>query len=139
MQPQAAKPEAGQGGNMRYTLGQRVDTFLVACKNRLLVRILLGFLACGALSAVCASSWRVALSTGFRFDPSGASWITDFGAPGIMLTGDFNGDGKTDIAGWNEPAKAWHVALSTGHGFDSSAGFWIRNFGAPGTVFTGDF
>jgi hypothetical protein len=27
-----------------------------------------------------------------------------------MLTGDFNGDGKTDIGGWNDPAAAWHVA-----------------------------
>jgi hypothetical protein len=56
-----------------------------------------------------------------------------------MLTGDFDGDGKTDIAGWNDPAAAWHVALSTGHSFDPSAGFWITNFGAPGAVLAGDF
>src|SRR5207245_2676163 len=59
--------------------------------------------------------------------------------PDIMLTGDFNGDGKTDIAAWNDPAAAWHVALSSGNNFNPGAGFWITNFGAPGAVLTGDF
>jgi hypothetical protein len=56
-----------------------------------------------------------------------------------MLTGDFNGNGRTDIAGYNGDARAWHVALSTGRSFDASAGFWIRGFGTPGKVLTGDF
>jgi hypothetical protein len=52
---------------------------------------------------------------------------------------DFNGDGKTDIAGWNQGARAWHVALSTGKSFDSSSGYWITQFGGPGLMLTGDF
>lgn len=97
------------------------------------------------------AGWHVALSTGYSFDPTegggGGFWIEHFGgpSPGFMLTGDFNGDGKTDIAGWNDEIKAWHVAISTGHSFDPSeeggGGFWIGGFGAPlpGFVLTGDF
>jgi FG-GAP-like repeat len=85
------------------------------------------------------SAVRVGVSTGHSFDASGGVWVANFGGPGIMLTGDFDGDGKTDIAGWNADAAAWHVALSTGHSFDPSAGFWIRGFGAPGFMLTGDF
>jgi hypothetical protein len=86
--------------------------------------------------------WRVALSDGSRFvepDTPAANWIKNFGGPGGTLTGDFNGDGKTDLAGWNDAASAWHVALSTGSLFEPSAGFWITDFGTPGAMLTGDF
>jgi hypothetical protein len=97
------------------------------------------------------AGWHVAISTGYSFDPSesagGGFWIEGFGQPfaGFMLAGDFNGDGKTDIAGWNGDIKGWHVAISTGHSFDASeasgGGFWVTGFGAPlpGFVLTGDF
>jgi len=85
-------------------------------------------------------SWMVALSLSDRdgFAPA-RPWISAFGGPGITLVGDFNGDGRADLAGWNEPDRAWHVALSTGSGFDPSAGYWITDFGAPGLVLVGDF
>jgi hypothetical protein len=88
--------------------------------------------------------WNVALSTGTRLgtnqQPPDSNWIRGFGgAPAIMLIGDFNGDHRTDLAGWNDVSEAWHVALSTGQGFDPSAGFWITNFGHPGAMIVGDF
>ncbi|MEN3330850.1 MAG: hypothetical protein V7641_215 [Blastocatellia bacterium] len=94
--------------------------------------------------------WDVRISTGkkFSFDArAGAGvWINDFGGPsaGYMLTGDFDGDGKTDIAGWNVSVQGWHVALSTGHSFDPSkegGGFWIEGFGGPdaGFMIVGNF
>jgi hypothetical protein len=86
--------------------------------------------------------WDVALSTGQRFGsspPFASIWIENFGGPNIMLIGDFNGDGKTDIVAWNSASGAWHVALSTGHSFDPSGGFWISGFGGPGIMLTGDF
>jgi FG-GAP-like repeat len=97
------------------------------------------------------AGWKTALSKGRHFDDSvgghGGTWIKDFGGPfpGFMLAGDFNGDGKTDIAGWNEEHKGWHVALSTGKGFDPSTegggGFWADQFGwpFPGYTLVGDF
>jgi RHS repeat-associated protein len=36
------------------------------------------------------------------------------------LTGDFNGDSKTDIACYNSSDGSWNVGLSNGHGFDVS-------------------
>jgi hypothetical protein len=92
--------------------------------------------------------WRVFVSTGMKFSDlasTGAGiWINDFGGPfaGFMLTGDFDGDGRTDIAGWNEDVKGWDVRLSSGSGFDKDGGgFWIEGFGGPsaGFMLTGDF
>jgi RHS repeat-associated protein len=66
--------------------------------------------------------------------------------PGIPIgnqcvTGDFNGDGKTDIACYTAANGVWHVALSTGSGWNST--MWS---GGPGPgipignqCVTGDF
>ncbi|WNG62078.1 hypothetical protein F0U59_50780 [Archangium gephyra] len=91
------------------------------------------------------NSWRMRLSTGNGF--TSTLWGTDADSMGIdannhVVTGDFNGDGKTDIAitrpGWN----GWRVRLSTGNGFTS--GFWgtsgdLLESDANNHIVTGDF
>ena len=73
-----------------------------------------------------------------HFAPDG-QWLTGFGAPDWAATGDFNGDGKADVA-WYE---AWNggsitVALSNGHGFDFG-GKWLSGWGKPDWAAVGDF
>jgi VCBS repeat protein len=71
-----------------------------------------------------AGRWNVVLSTGH-------GWKSEFwnGGPGPALpvsdqcvTGDFNGDGRTDLACWTGEGGSWNVALSTGSGWQSE--FW---------------
>lgn len=71
-----------------------------------------------------AGVWSVALSTGSGWQLE--SWS---GGPGPALpvtdqcvTGDFNGDGKTDLACYTGNSGSWNVALSTGSGWQSE--FW---------------
>jgi hypothetical protein len=90
------------------------------------------------------AAWRVALSTGSSFGSVNAAtpWAINFGRPDGMLTGDFNGDGRADIAAYGEADHAWYVALSNGTSFDVSPDSWIAGFGRPGTpdtMITGDF
>ncbi len=93
-------------------------------------------------------SWTVALSTG-------SGWNSEVwnGGPGPALpvtdqcvTGDFNGDGKTDLACYTGNTGSWNIALSTGTGWQSE--FW--NGGpllvdewnvvpVPGQCFAADF
>ena len=91
-------------------------------------------------------SWAVARSTGSDF--TGGLWTTPGAAWDVMdgttvvVTGDFNGDGKTDIAWRRSQWTGWQVARSTGSGF--AGGQWT----SPGqwdlmdintAVVTGDF
>src|SRR5205823_4871873 len=72
------------------------------------------------------------------FDPAG-KWIKGWGAPTWAAMGDFNGDGKADIAwyeAWNDHAIT--VALSNGAGFVNQ-GKWLSGFGVPDWAATGDF
>ncbi len=71
-----------------------------------------------------AGVWSVALSTGSGWQLE--SWS---GGPGPALpvtdqcmTGDFNGDGKTDLACYTGNTGSWNIALSTGSGWQSE--FW---------------
>lgn len=71
-----------------------------------------------------AGVWNVALSTGSGWQLE--SWS---GGPGPALpvtdqcvTGDFNGDGKTDLACYTGNTGSWNIALSTGSGWQSE--FW---------------
>lgn len=78
-------------------------------------------------------------ATGATHFASQGHWLTGFGGPDWAGVGDFNGDGKLDIA-WYE---AWNdhgitVALSNGHGFDYG-GKWLTGFGAPDWAAVGDF
>jgi len=68
--------------------------------------------------------WNVVLSTG-------SGWHSELwsGGPGVEIpitdqcfSGDFNGDGKTDLACYTGNAGSWNVALSTGTGWKSE--FW---------------
>ncbi len=94
-----------------------------------------------------AGVWEVALSTGSGWQSE--TWPSGPGpalpVTGQCFTGDFNGDGKTDLACYTGTAGDWNVALSTGSGWQSEA--W--NGATPpqewsvtpvgGQCFTGDF
>ena len=77
-------------------------------------------LACVGVNGV----WSVSLSTGSGWNTE--SWSS---GPGVALppvrdqcvTGDFNGDGKTDLACYTGSSGDWNVALSTGSGWLSQA------------------
>jgi hypothetical protein len=78
--------------------------------------------------------WVMSLSTTAGTGWVGATWNGGNG-PGIPIgaqcfSGDFNGDGKSDIACTNGNTGTWYVQLSTGTGW--SMGPW-GNGPAPGT------
>lgn len=56
---------------------------------------------------------------------------------GYTFAGDFNGDGKTDIA--SAVGSQVHVHLSTGNGFDNQIWTVPDRWGGPGYTFSGDF
>ena len=82
-----------------------------------------------------------------------AQWLSNFGneysdpggAPFYTLTGDWNGDGKTDI-GLKTRDGRWFIAYSNGNGFNNLAQ-WLTGFGndytdaggAPFLPVTGDW
>jgi len=89
-----------------------------------------------------AADVYVALSTGSSFSGTGWKWH-DFFAVGAEtpLVGDFNGDGKDDIATFTRGAAAdVYVALSTGSSFSGTGWKW-HDFFAVGaeTPAVGDF
>src|SRR5205823_1239023 len=63
-------------------------------------------------------TWHVRLSNGTSFtaDQTWDNFATDSGWT-QQLFGDFNGDGKTDIANFYGAAAQWWVSLSTGTHF----------------------
>nr|WP_306661466.1 VCBS repeat-containing protein [Mangrovihabitans endophyticus] len=82
----------------------------------------------------------VGLSTGTGFE-GGTIWNDYFSLTGEQpRTGDFNGDGKTDIATFTMNSAAdVYVGLSTGTGFQGGTK-WNDYFGLPGEFpYTGDF
>ena len=68
----------------------------------------------------------VALSTGNSFTGTGVKWHDYFAAgTETPLVGDFNGDGKDDIATFTRgPAADVYVALSTGYSFTGTGVKW---------------
>jgi len=92
----------------------------------------------------------VALSAGDSFTPA-RPWLENWGAgagagAGLqILTGDFNGDGKKDLAALNKNTGAIQVALSAGDKFelpaDNGGQPWIAGFvtGDRWQVQTGDY
>ncbi|MEI7866247.1 MAG: VCBS repeat-containing protein [Candidatus Methylumidiphilus sp.] len=95
--------------------------------------------------------WRVSLSTGSGFNTQNWSttpyWTIDWRPDGHeqIITGDFNGDGKTDIAHSRSRWGAWRVSLSTGSGFNtqdwSTSPYWSIDLRPDGheEIVTGDF
>ncbi|MFO0930647.1 MAG: VCBS repeat-containing protein [Gemmataceae bacterium] len=72
----------------------------------------------------------VALSTGSGFSGTGWKWHNNFcfGSE-VPLVGDFNGDGKDDIATFTRGSTGdVYVALSTGSSFSGTGWKWHNNF-----------
>lgn len=72
-----------------------------------------------------AGRWQISLSTGTSWSTL-PDW-TGGPTPGTPIgeqcvTGDFDGNGKTDIACYTGGGGSWHVALSTGSGWSTS--YW---------------
>jgi hypothetical protein len=58
--------------------------------------------------------WRPSNGTWYRFDGSGRSSATPWGANGdIPVIGDYDGDGKTDKAVWRPSDATWYVLQSS--------------------------
>src|SRR5689334_10703642 len=92
-----------------------------------------------------AADVYVALSNGSSFVGTGVKWHNYFAVGTELPTvGDFNGDGRDDIATFTRGAAAdAYVALSTGSSFSGTGIKWHNYFAAgseiPGTGdFTGD-
>jgi RHS repeat-associated protein len=88
-------------------------------------------------------NWHMALSTGSGWQAP--VWGGGPG-PGIpvgnqCLTGDFNGDGKTDMACYTGAGGNWHMALSTGSGWQAPVWGGGPGPGIPvgNQCLTGDF
>ncbi len=84
--------------------------------------------------------FNVSLSTGQAFVPE-ETWISGFamGTNQRLILGDFNGDGKTDIAAINTTTGNVRVALSNGLSFNDQ-GDWITALGNQySDYYTGDF
>ncbi|MFF9670950.1 FG-GAP-like repeat-containing protein [Streptomyces eurythermus] len=83
----------------------------------------------------------VSLSDGTKFVQDAWKWHEHFSiGDEVPAVGDFNGDGKDDIATFTrgDTADVW-VALSNGQGFGTSS-VWHNHFGVGGEVVdTGDF
>jgi hypothetical protein len=65
-----------------------------------------------------SGTWWVLRSTGSAFDPT--RWATGFSPTSgwsPQLPGDFNGDGKDDIASYNSGTGVWKVNVSNGTAF----------------------
>jgi hypothetical protein len=89
-----------------------------------------------------AADVYVALSTGSSFAGTGVKWHDYFAAgTETPLVGDFNGDGKDDIATFTKGASAdVYVALSTGSSFVGTGVKWHDYFAAgTETPLVGDF
>jgi len=82
-----------------------------------------------------SGTWTVSCSRSCAFSPS-SSWLTGFGnTSSTPLLGDWNGDGRTDIAIYN--GGSWQFATSTGTSFQTGT-VASASFGG-GTPLTGDF
>jgi hypothetical protein len=91
--------------------------------------------------------WQAALSDGRQFKPAPGRgdyiWLADWGRGyhWIALTGDFNGDGKSDVVIWNPEKGEWRVALSDGQEFRADPQPWLCpwGLGLKWKALTGDF
>lgn len=100
----------------------------------------------GRTDLVCYSgsgSWSVALSTGGGFSTQVWSTSVSPNAPigAQCVTGDFNGDGRMDLACYTGSNGVWAMGLSSGSSLSSQ--FWSSNVAPTAAVsqrcITGDF
>lgn len=86
-------------------------------------------------------TWEVCLSDGGIFR-NAVTWLSDFGASLDYwpMGGDFNGDGRTDVATYNITSGQLTIALSGGSSF-SNSGTWLTASFATYSwqPFTGNF
>ncbi len=102
------------------------------------------------IAASNRGTWQVSLGDDAPGIP--AQWLSAFsdelrdpgGAPFQRLTGDWNGDGKSDVLAKSRDGR-WFVALSNGKGFSGNA-LWLSDFAndaldgsSPFVVFSGDW
>jgi hypothetical protein len=93
--------------------------------------------------------WQIALSNGTFVDFTANSWISNWGlglSNSQPVTGDFNGDGFTDIAIRDNQKGTWSVALNNrNQSFNPTNGcdgeFWISGWATDFTMIfrSGDF
>jgi hypothetical protein len=89
-----------------------------------------------------SGTWFVGRSSGGSFVPS--LWVTGFGnrGPAVeeVFSGDFTGDGRTDLAIHERATGNWFIGRSSGTSFGVEA--WASGFGTGGAaeeILTGDF
>ncbi|MFA4889370.1 MAG: RHS repeat-associated core domain-containing protein [Candidatus Omnitrophota bacterium] len=74
-----------------------------------------------------SGNWEACLSKAGKFDAS-LAWLSGFGnsRDWMPMSGDFNGDAKTDIAVYNYISGELKVALSNGSGFLKNDQPWLK-------------
>lgn len=79
-----------------------------------------------------AGEWKVSVSNNGAFD-NVQMWMSGFKGDNVertySVTGDFNGDGRTDIALFNADGGKWKFALSDGEKFAYESSWDITKFG----------
>lgn len=77
--------------------------------------------------------WRVAISTGFAFQPHSEPWNTGWATISDAFdyfAVDVDGDGKADLIAKdkNPPTSGWHVAMNTGSAFQPESEAWLTGW-----------
>lgn len=120
----------GESAHLRYRLSYLPHSVAEAPSR--LARITLLHLASDTELPATELVWSAA-SPGF----GGGMWAGHGGGTANNIVGDFDGDGRSDLAGYAGNGQ-WHVVLSTGYGF-SNAGLWNGHTAGVGEGITGDF
>lgn len=82
--------------------------------------------------------WSSQSTAEFNFNGSGSGkWSGHGGGQNNNIIGDYNGDGKTDMAAYTGANGRWHLCLSTGSGFACS--FVVAHARGIKDTFPGDF
>lgn len=85
------------------------------------------------------TSWHVCLASATVAAPAFDCALWQGPALGVksVVPGDFNGDGRTDMAAYTGTANKWQVCLSTGSGFQCA--YWYSHSGGVTKNVSGDF